>query len=102
MPSVGRGSGEEMNVAPLGALARIFHPQSLYLQGRGVDATVLVLTATVGAVVLVATAWRLRSPRPHPAGRALELAATFAASPLLLTLLWLRPPSRLLLPTIVL
>lgn len=102
LPTVGRGSGEEMNVAPLGALARIFHPQSLYLQGRGVDATVLVLTATVGAVVLVATAWRLRSPRPDPAGRALELAATFAATPLLLTLVWAGQLVLLLLPMIVL
>ena len=102
LPAFGRGSGEEMNVAPLGALARLFHPESLYLQGRGVDATVLVLTAAVGAVVLVATAWRLRSPRPDPAGRALELGATFAATPLLLTLVWAGQLVLLLLPMIVL
>lgn len=102
LPSVGRGSGEEMNIAPLGAIARLFHPESLYLQGRGVDLPVLVLTAAVSAGVLGVTAWRLRRPRTDPQGRALELAAAFAAMPLMLTLVWAGQLVLLLLPMIVL
>ncbi len=88
LPSVGRGSGEEMNVTPLATIARLFHPESLYLVGRGVDTLVLALTAAVSLGVLVLTAWRLRAPRLDPRGRALELAAGFATMPLLLTLGW--------------
>lgn len=102
LPSVGRGSGEEMNIAPLGAIARLFHPESLYLQGRGVDLPVLVLTAAVSIGVLAVTAWRLRTPRTDPQGRALELAAAFAAMPLMLTLVWAGQLILLLLPMIVL
>lgn len=102
VPAVGRGSGEEMNIAPLGAIARLFHPESLYLQGRGVDATVLALTAAVGVGVLLVTGWRLRAPRRDPEGRALELAVAFAAMPLLLTLVWAGQLILLLMPMIVL
>lgn len=102
LPAVGRGSGEEMNIAPLGAIARLFHPESLYLQGRGVDLPVLALTAAVSVGVLAVTAWRLRSPRADPQGRALELSAAFAAMPLMLTLVWAGQLILLLLPMIVL
>jgi glycosyl transferase family 87 len=102
LPTVGRGSGEEMNIAPLGAIARLFHPESLYLQGRGVDLPVLLLTAAVSVGVLAVTAWRLRSPRSDPQGRALELSAAFAAMPLMLTLVWAGQLILLLLPMIVL
>ena len=102
LPAVGRGSGEEMNIAPLGAIARIFHPESLYLQGRGVDTPVLAITAAVSIAVLGITAWRLRSPRKDPHGRSLELAAAFAAMPLMLTLVWAGQLILLLLPMIVL
>jgi hypothetical protein len=102
IPAVGRGSGEEMNIAPLGAIARLFHPESLYLQGRGVDVPVLALTAAVSLAVLVSTAWRLRVPRADPQGRALELSAAFAAMPLMLTLVWAGQLILLLLPMIVL
>lgn len=102
LPTFGRGSGEEMNIAPLGALARLFHPESLYLQGRGVDASVLAVTATITVGVLAFTAWRLRAPRPDPQGRALELSAAFAATPLILTLVWAGQLVLLLLPMIVL
>ena len=102
LPSVGRGSGEEMNVTPLAAIARLFHPESLYLVGRGVDTLVLALTAAVSLGVLALTAWRLRAPRPDPRGRALELAAGFATMPLLLTLGWAGQLILLLLPMTVL
>jgi hypothetical protein len=102
LPSVGRGSGEEMNIAPLGAIARLFHPESLYLQGRGVDIPVLAITAAVSLTVLGVTAWRLRAPRAGAQGRALELAAAFAAMPLMLTLVWAGQLILLLLPMIVL
>ncbi len=102
LPSVGRGSGEEMNVTPLATIARLFHPESLYLVGRGVDTLVLALTAAVSLGVLVLTAWRLRAPRLDPRGRALELAAGFATMPLLLTLGWAGQLILLLLPMTVL
>jgi hypothetical protein len=102
LPSVGRGSGEEMNIAPLGAIARLFHPESLYLQGRGVDLPVLAITAVVSITVLAITAWRLRAPRADVEGRALEIAAAFAAMPLMLTLVWAGQLILLLLPMIVL
>jgi len=90
-----------MNIAPLGAVARLFHPESLYLQGRGVDTPVLALTATISLAVFAVTAWRLRAPRRDPGGRALELAAAFAAMPLLLTLVWAGQLILLLVPMIV-
>lgn len=102
LPAVGRGSGEEMNIAPLGAVARLFHPESLYLQGRGVDLPVLAITALVSISVLAITAWRLRAPRPDAQGRSLEIAAAFAAMPLMLTLVWAGQLILLLLPMIVL
>jgi glycosyl transferase family 87 len=102
LPAVGRGSGEEMNIAPLGAIARLFHPESLYLQGRGVDVPVLAITAAVSLMVLGVTAWRLGEPRIDAQGRALELAAAFAAMPLMLTLVWAGQLILLLLPMIVL
>lgn len=102
LPSVGQGSGEEMNVAPLAAVARVFHPQSLYLQGRGVDLRVLAVTAMFGAAVLAVTAWRLGRPRRDAGGRTLELAAGLAATPLLVTLVWAGQLVLLLLPMIVL
>ncbi len=102
LPAVGQGSGEEMNVAPLAAVARIVHPGSLYLQGRGVDTVVLALTGAIGVAVLVLTGWRLRRPRVDPDGRALELGAAFAAMPLILTLVWAGQLILLLVPMTVL
>jgi hypothetical protein len=102
LPSVGKASGDEMNVSPLAAIARIVHPESLYQVGRGVDTLVLALTAAVSLSVVVLTASRLRSPRQDPRGRAVELAAGFAAMPLLLTLVWAGQLILLLLPMSVL
>lgn len=101
-PSLGRGSGAEMNIAPLGAIARLLHPDSLYQQVRGVDTPVFALTAAVSIGVLAVTAWRLRAPRSDAEGRSLELAAAFAAMPLMLTLVWAGQLVLLLLPMIVL
>src|SRR5260370_21299301 len=91
-----------MNVAPLAAVARIVHPGSLYLQGRGVDTVVLALTGAIGVAVLVLTGWRLRRPRVDLDGRALELGAAFAAMPLMLTLVCAGQLILLLLPMTVL
>src|SRR5260370_9450810 len=91
-----------MNVAPLAAVARIVHPGSLYLQGRGVDTAVLALTGAIGVAVLVLTGWRLRRPRLDPDGRALELGAAFTAMPLMLTLVWAGQLILLLVPMTVL
>jgi Glycosyltransferase family 87 len=102
LPSVAQGSGAEMNVAVLAAVARARHPESLYLQGRGVDLPVLAITASIGLAVLLVTAWRLGRPRSDADGRSLELAAALAATPLLLTLVWAGQLIVLLLPMVVL
>jgi hypothetical protein len=102
LPSVGQGSGAEMNVAPLGAVARVLHPGSLYEQGRGVDAPVLVISVAAGIAVLVITAARLRVPRADRDGRAAEVAVAVAATPILLTAVWAGQLVLLLLPMIVL
>ena len=102
LPSLGRGSGGEMNVAPMGAIARLIHPESLYLVGRGDDTPVLAVTAAVSIGVLAVTAWRLRARRASGEGRSLELATGFAAMPLMLTLVWAGQLILLLLPMIVL
>ncbi len=102
LPSVGQGSGEEMDISPLAALARLLHPESLYQQGRGVDAVVLTLAAVAGIAVIVVTLRRLGAARSDRQGRALEIAAAFAASPLLLTLVWAGQLVLLLVPMIVL
>jgi uncharacterized membrane protein len=67
-----------------------------------VDPLVLALTAAVSLGVVVWTAWRLRTPRVEPRSRSLELAAGFAAMPLLLTLVWAGQLILLLLPMTVL
>jgi hypothetical protein len=102
LPAVGKGTGEEMNVAPMAAFARLLHPDSLYKQGTGVDSVVLALTALAAVAVVVVT-WRLLgAPRTDRGGRALEIAAAYAASPLLLTVVWAGQLVLLLVPIIVL
>ena len=102
LPTMGRGSGGEMNVAALAAFARLLHPESLYLQGRGVDWLVLGLTACFGIAVLLITARVLGRPRFDADGRSRELAAAMAATPLLLTLAWAGQLVVLLLPMAIL
>jgi Glycosyltransferase family 87 len=101
-PSQAQGSGEVINVAPLGTLNRLFHPESLYNSGLGGGALVLILTAAFGVAVVIFTARRLGTPRPDRDGRALEVAVGVAASPLLLTLVYAGQFVLLLLPMIVL
>ena len=102
LPTMGRGSGGEMNVAPLAAFARALHPESLYLQGRGVDGLVLGLTACFGLAVLLITTRVLGRPRFDADGRSRELAAAMTATPLLLTLAWAGQLIVLLLPMAIL
>jgi len=101
-PSQAQGSGEVINVAPLGTVNRIFHPESLYNSGRGGGLLVLAVTAVFAIAVLVLTARRLGAPRADRDGRALEVAAAVAASPLLVTLAYAGQFVLLLLPMIIL
>ena len=102
LPSQAQGSAEVINVAPLGTVNRLFHPESLYNSGRGGGVLVLAITAVFAVAVIVLTARRLGAPRTDRDGRALELAAAVAASPLLLTLVYAGQFVLLLLPMIVL
>jgi hypothetical protein len=63
---------------------------------------VLTLTAVAALAVVVMTLRRLGAPRTDRGGRALEMAAAFAASPLLLTVVWAGQLVLLLVPIIVL
>src|SRR5260370_138543 len=91
-----------MNVGPMAALARLLHPGSLYKQGTGVDSVVLAFTALAALAVVALTLRRLGAPRSDRGGRALEMAAAFAASPLLLTVVWAGQLGLALVPLIVL
>jgi hypothetical protein len=62
---------------------------------------VLTLTALAALAVVVMTLRRLGVPRSDRGGRGLEIAAVFAASPLLLTVVWAGQLVLLLVPIIV-
>jgi hypothetical protein len=101
-PSQAQGSAEVINVAPLGTVNRLFHPESLYNSGRGGGVLVLALTAVFAIAVLIFSARRLGAPRADRDGRVLEVAVAVAASPLLLTLVYAGQFMLLLLPMIAL
>src|SRR2546426_1712064 len=101
-PQQAQGSAEVINVAPMATFNRLLHPETLYSSGGGRGVLVLPLTAAFTIAVVAFTAWRLRSPRADGDGRALELAAGVAASPLLVTLVYAGQFILMLLPMIVL
>lgn len=101
-PAQAQGSDEIMNSAPYGTINLLFHPDSLYNSRLGGGPLVLGLSVAFALAVLVVTAWRLRAARRDPNGRALEVAAAVAASPLLVTLFYAGQFVLLLLPMIVL
>ncbi|HYU64360.1 MAG TPA: glycosyltransferase family 87 protein [Verrucomicrobiae bacterium] len=101
-PAQAQGSGEVINVAPFGTVNRLLHPETLYNSGQGGGVVVLALAALAGVAVVIFTVWRLGAPRADRQGRALELAAGVAASPLLVTLAYAGQFVLLLLPMVVL
>ena len=95
VPELNTGTGYAMDIAPVGALARLFHPASIYGLVPGVDTTVRILAAAISATVLIMTAITLWSPRADRTGRALEASAVVAATPLIVAVV--RPGHLLLL-----
>ena len=88
LPGVGMVGGQEMNVAPLAALARLLHPESLYGRGSGVDGVVLAGAVLVAVVVVAVTIVIVGRPGTTGELRALQAAAVVAASPFLTTFAW--------------
>lgn len=101
-PSQAQGSPEVINVAPLGTVNRLLHPQALYNSGLGGGGLVLALAGVIGLAVLLVTAVRLGSPRSDRDGRALEIAAATSVSMLVVPLSYAGQFMLLLLPMIVL
>lgn len=95
VPGLNTGTGFAMNVAPVGAVARLFHPGSMYGNGIGIDTTVRVIGFAISATVTLLTAIVLRSPRKDREGRALEAALVVTATPLVVAVV--RPGHLLLL-----
>lgn len=96
VPQLNAGTGYAMDIAPIGTIARLLHPTSLFGgQPSGVDATVRTIALGVTLIVTIATVLAIRSPAHDARGRALEAAAVVAATPLVITVV--RPGHLLLL-----
>jgi hypothetical protein len=102
VPGLNTGTGFAMNVAPVGAVARLFHPGSMFGQGTGVDLGVRAIGYAIGAGVVIITAVVLHAPSQDRDGRALEAATVIAATPLILAVVRPGHLLLLLLPMLVL
>jgi len=104
VPGLNTGTGFAMDIAPVGAVARLFHPESMFGSpyGTGIDTTVRVIGYAIAAAVTLLTALVLRAPRKDRDGRALEAALVVTATPLVVAVV--RPGHLifLLLPMMVL
>lgn len=101
-PAQAQGSDAVTNAAPFGTVNRLLHPEALYNSGLGGGWLVLAISGVFALLVVLVTGWRLGGIRRDPSGRALEVAAAVAASPLLVTLVYAGQFVLLLLPMIVL
>jgi arabinofuranan 3-O-arabinosyltransferase len=95
VPGLNTGTGFAMNVSPVGAVARLFHPGSMYGNSTGIDTPVRVVGYAIAIAVTLVTAIVLRAPRKDRDGRALEAAVVVAATPLVVAVV--RPGHLLLL-----
>ena len=102
VPALNTGTGYAMDIAPVGAVARLLHPASIYGLEQGVDATVRIIAGAISATVLIVTAIALWSPRADGTGRGLEAAAAVAATPLIVAVVRPGHLLLLLLPMLVL
>jgi hypothetical protein len=102
VPALNTGTGYAMDIAPVGAVARLIHPASIYGLVQGVDTTVRIIAAAISATVVIITAITLWSPRADRTGRALEAAAVVAATPLIVAVVRPGHLLLLLLPMLVL
>ena len=102
VPDLNTGTGYAMDIAPVGAVARLLHPASIYGLVPGVDTTVRIIAGAISATVLIMTAITLWSPRADRTGRSLEAAAVVAATPLIVAVVRPGHLLLLLLPMLVL
>jgi len=102
VPELNTGTGYAMDIAPVGAVARLLHPASIYGLVQGVDTTVRIIAGAISATVVIMTVITLWSPRADRSGRALEAAAVVAATPLIVAVVRPGHLLLLLLPMLVL
>jgi hypothetical protein len=96
VPQLNAGTGYAMDIAPIGTIARLFHPASLFAgQASGIDMKVRLIAMGITLAVGLTTVLAIRSPARDARGRALEAALVVAATPLMVTVV--RPGHLLLL-----
>jgi hypothetical protein len=90
LPSAGSGTGYAKNISPIGAVARLLHPDSLgnTALGTGVGPLERAVALLFALAVLAVTTYCLARSTPSPEQRSLEAAAAVAVAPLTSTLVW--------------
>ncbi len=104
LPAAGSGTGYAKNISPIGAVARLLHPDSLgnTALGTGVGPLERATALLFALAVLVVTTYFLSRSVPSAGRRSLDAAAAVAVAPLISTLVWPGHLALLLLPFVVL
>jgi hypothetical protein len=90
LPAAGSGTGYAKNISPIGAVARLLHPDSLgnTALGTGVGPLERAVALLFALVVLAVTTYCLARSAQSPERRSLDAAAAVAVAPLISTLVW--------------
>jgi hypothetical protein len=90
LPAAGSGTGYAKNISPIGAVARLLHPDSLgnTALGTGVGPLERAVALLFALLVLAVTTYCLARTAQSPQRRSLEAAAAVAVAPLISTLVW--------------
>ena len=101
LPAVSQGTGLFENHSPGGTFARLFDPNTFFVD-RGSPPAARVITAIVALAALGVTLYVLRAPSNTHQRRALEAAAAVAVTPLVASYSWGTHLVLLLVPMFVL
>jgi Glycosyltransferase family 87 len=104
LPAAGSGTGYAKNISPIGAVARLLHPDSLgnTALGTGVGPLERAVALLFALAVLAVTTYFLARSVQSTERRSLEAAAAVAVAPLISTLVWPGHLALLLLTFLVL
>ena len=104
LPAAGSGTGYAKNISPIGAVARLLHPDSLGNTGLGTGVGPLerAVALLFALAVLGVTTYFLARSVPSTERRPLDAAAAVTVAPLISTLVWPGHLALLLLPFLVL
>ncbi len=104
LPAAGSGTGYAKNISPIGAVARLLHPDSLgnTALGTGVGPLERAVALLFALVVLALTTYVLVRSAQSAERRSLDAAAAVAVAPLISTLVWPGHLALLLLTFLVL